>query len=130
MLNKHIYLSVDQAICDNKEEQQNYSLEFINSLIPSGMTEHRLCLKVGSIIVLLRNLDIQSGAYNGTRLTVKLLYEGIIVAKTISVSKKTILIPGIKLAPSDVNLPFVLQHRQFPVRLAHSMTINKAQGQT
>ena len=81
---QRIYLSVDQAICDNKEEQQNYPLEFINSLTPSGMPEHRLCLKVGSIIVLLRNLDIQ----NGTRLTVKLLYENIIVTTTISVNKK------------------------------------------
>ena len=107
---QRIYLSVDQAICDNKEEQQNYPLEFINSLTPSGMPEHRLCLKVGSIIVLLRNLDIQSGVCNGTRLTVKLLYENIIVAETISVHKKTISVPQIKLAPSDVNyLPFLLQ---------------------
>ena len=41
-----------------------------------------------------------------------------------------ILIPRIKLAPSDVSLPFTLQRRQFPVRIAYSMTINKAQGQT
>ena len=40
------------------------------------------------------------------------------------------IIPRIKLAPSDINLPFVLERRQFPVRLAYSMTINKAQGQT
>ena len=83
-----IYLSLDQAICDKKEEQQNYPLEFINSLTLSGMPEHWLCLKVGSIIVLLRNLDIQSDVCNRTRLTVKLLYENIIVAETISVNKK------------------------------------------
>ena len=35
-----------------------------------------------------------------------------------------------KLTPSDINLPFILEHCQFPVRLAYSMTINKAQGQT
>ena len=125
-----IYLSVDQAICDNKEEQQNYPLEFINSLIPSSMPEHRLCLKVGSIIMLLRNLDIQSGVCNRKRLTVKLLYENIIFAKTVSVNKKTLLIPWIKLSPSDVNLLFILQRRQFSVRLAYSITINKTQGQT
>ena len=27
-------------------------------------------------------------------------------------------------------MPFTLRHRQFPLRLAYSMTINKAQGQT
>ena len=35
-----------------------------------------------------------------------------------------------KLAPSDINFSFILEHCQFPVRLAYSMTINKAQGQT
>ena len=39
-------------------------------------------------------------------------------------------IPRIQLAPSDTGLPFVLSRRQFPLRLAYSMTINKAQGQT
>jgi hypothetical protein len=41
-----------------------------------------------------------------------------------------VLIPRIKLAPSDANLPFTLQRTQFSVRLAHSITISKAQGQT
>ena len=41
-----------------------------------------------------------------------------------------VLIPGIKLAPSDVNLLFTLERVQFPVRLTYSITINKSQGQT
>ena len=48
-----LYVSVDRVICDDEEEQQNYPLEFINSLTPSGMPEHRLFLKVGSIIMFL-----------------------------------------------------------------------------
>ena len=59
----------------------------------------------------------------------KELYNNLIVAETITI-KQTVLIPRIKLAPSDINLPFVLECRQFPVRLAYPMTINKAQGQT
>ncbi|UYV72080.1 hypothetical protein LAZ67_9001761 [Cordylochernes scorpioides] len=38
--------------------------------------------------------------------------------------------PKISLAPSDTNLPFILKRRQFRLRLAFAMTINKAQGQT
>ena len=79
--------------------------------------------------MLLRNLNVHSGLCNGTRLIVKELHDNLIVAETITI-KQTVLIPRIKLAPSDINLPFVLEHRQFPVRLAYSMTINKAQGQT
>ena len=41
-----------------------------------------------------------------------------------------VLIPKLKLAPSDANLPFVLQRIQFPIRLAYSITIIKSQGQT
>ena len=79
--------------------------------------------------MLLRNLNVHNGLCNGTRLIVKELHDNLIVAETIT-TKQTVLIPRIKLAPSDINLPFVLERRQFPVRLAYSMTINKAQGQT
>ena len=43
---------------------------------------------------------------------------------------KCILIPCIKLAPSDVSLPFTLERMQFPTGMAYCMTINKSQGQT
>ena len=39
-----------------------------------------------------------------------------------------VLIPRIKLASND--LPFSLHRVQLPLRLAYSVTINKAQGQT
>ncbi|GBM49541.1 hypothetical protein AVEN_108777-1 [Araneus ventricosus] len=41
-----------------------------------------------------------------------------------------VFLPGIKLATGDVNLPFVLNRRQFPLIPACVMTINKSQGQT
>ena len=72
---------------------------------------------------------MHSGLCNGTRLIVKELHDNLIVTETMTI-KQTVLIPRIRLAPSDINLPFVLERRQFPVRLAYSMTINKAQSQT
>lgn len=126
---QHVYYSTDRIIIDNEEESQNYPQEFLHSLTPSGMPEHRLCLKIGANIMLLRNLNINGGLCNGTRLVVHNLHDHLIDAVSISNSRH-VLIPRIKLAPSDVNLPFVLERRQFPVRLAYSMTINKAQGQT
>ena len=43
---------------------------------------------------------------------------------------KRVFIPRITLTPSDSVLPFTLRRRQFPVRAAFAMTINKSQGQT
>ncbi|GBO30387.1 hypothetical protein AVEN_273985-1 [Araneus ventricosus] len=41
-----------------------------------------------------------------------------------------VLLPRIKLATSDVNLPFVLNRRQSPLIPAYTITINKSRGQT
>jgi len=40
------------------------------------------------------------------------------------------MIPRIPLSPTDAGLPFTLKRRQFPVRPAFAMSVNKAQGQT
>ena len=40
------------------------------------------------------------------------------------------LIPRITLRPKDKEYPFEWTRRQFPVRIAFAMTINKSQGQT
>ena len=82
--------------------------------------------------MLLRNLDIKKGKCNGTRLIVKHLHGHIIEAEILTGTHKGeyVFIPRIKLAPSDVSLPFTLERTQFPIRLSYCMTINKAQGQT
>ncbi|XP_064638315.1 ATP-dependent DNA helicase PIF1-like [Lineus longissimus] len=127
-----IYHSSDSALCENPEEQTNYAMEFLNSLTPSGMPPHVLKVKVGAIIMLLRNLDIKGGLCNGTRLKVVALHPRTIHADILTGAhlNERVFIPRIKLAPSDANLPFTLQRYQFPIRLGYAITINKAQGQT
>ena len=39
-------------------------------------------------------------------------------------------IPCISITPSNLDLPFILQRLQFPVRLGFAMSINKSQGQS
>ena len=79
----------------------------------------------------LRNLVPSKSLCNGTRLTVKRLQHNIIEARVIDLhNSETILIPKIPVIPLDTNMPFKFQRRQFPVRLAFSITINKSQGQT
>jgi hypothetical protein len=126
------YVSADKAICDDETEANNYPIEFLNSLTPTGMPPHCLTLKPGAIVMLLRNINIKQGLCNGTRLTIRRLHEHIVDAEILTGAFKDqrVLIPRVKLAPSDVNLPFVLQRIQFPLRLSYCMTINKSQGQT
>jgi len=45
-------------------------------------------------------------------------------------SGNVLFIPRIPLSPTDAGLSFTLRRRQFPVRPAFAMTINKAQGET
>ncbi|TBU13529.1 PIF1-like helicase [Hamiltosporidium tvaerminnensis] len=106
------YLSTDSLISDDTDDVTNYSIEFLNSLTPFGTPLHALYLQKGAIIMLLRNLNTESGFFNGTRLIVYYIF-----------------LQRIDLT-SDAGLPFQLKRRQFPIRLAFAMIINKAQGQT
>nr|XP_047139013.1 ATP-dependent DNA helicase PIF1-like [Hydra vulgaris] len=96
------------------------------------MPVHCLKLKIGAVIMLLRNLDLKGGLCNGTRLMVRALHNNYIDGEVLTgvSAANRVFVPRVQLAPSDSNLPFTLKRRQFPVRLAYSMTINKSQGQT
>ena len=43
---------------------------------------------------------------------------------------KRVYIPRILLSPSESGLPLILRRRQFLIRLAYCITINKGQGQS
>jgi PIF1-like helicase len=130
--NAQEFLSADSVEDKDFVHQNLYPVEFLNTLTPSGTPPHRLILKVGVPIILLRNLNPAEGLCNGTRLIVRSLQKSVIDAEIITGSHigKRVFIPRIRIAPSDADLPFQLVRRQFPVRLAFVMTINKAQGQT
>nr|XP_032525562.1 fatty acyl-CoA reductase wat-like [Danaus plexippus plexippus] len=121
------FKSVDTVM--NQDDVINYPTEFLNSLELPGLPPHNLQLKVGSVVIMLRNIN-QPRLCNGTRLAVKRLMNNVIEATIIKGKYKgeDVLIPRIPMIPMD--LPFDFKRLQFPVRLAFAMSINKSQGQS
>ncbi|XP_008178766.1 uncharacterized protein LOC103307981 [Acyrthosiphon pisum] len=95
----------------------------------SRVRSHKLELKVGVPVLLMRNLDAPR-LCNGTRLRVTELGRHIVKARVLIGEAKgaNVIIPRILIKPN--NLPFNFKRLQFPLKVAFSMTINKSQGQT
>ncbi|XP_035831868.1 uncharacterized protein LOC110869885 [Helianthus annuus] len=130
------YLSSD-SLCPTEDindplHQDLYNPDVLNSVKVSGLPNHRLVLKLGVPVMLLRNIDQQNGLCNGTRLQITRLGKRVIEAEILSgsnVGSRT-YIPRISMIPSDKKIPFKFQRRQFPITVCFAMTINKSQGQS
>jgi len=109
-----------------------YPAEFLQQLNASGLPSTLLCLKVGSLVILLRNLDLGEGLCNGTRMVVLNVRRKMLQCRIINKDRrfrdKVVFIPRIRLSPNTEILPVPLKRLQFPVRLAFAMIINKSQG--
>lgn len=52
-------MSIDTVNTEKNEDIFNsIPIEFVNSLTPNGLPPHKLILKVGVIVILLRNLNL------------------------------------------------------------------------
>ena len=76
------YLSVDSL--EGVADPNMFEPEFLNSLNFSGIPPHRIVLKVGAPVIMIRNLNSDAGLCNGTRLRVVSLRERSIEATIMS----------------------------------------------
>ncbi|XP_016164481.1 uncharacterized protein LOC107607002 [Arachis ipaensis] len=127
------YLSFDttcQADENEDVQQEWFTPEFLNDIKYSGLSNHKLNLKSGVAIILLRNIDQTLGLCNGTRLIINELGSNVIGATVVTGRNIGDKISRMNLIPSDLGLPFKFQRRQFPLIICFAMTINKSQGQS
>ena len=127
----NILTSSDELI--NPDDLSRFNIEYLNSLNPSGLPTHRLFLKCGMPLMLLRNLNPKMGLCNGTRLIFHKVHGNHLLECSIvggEFNRRKVLIPRITLRPKDREFTFEWSRRQFPVRVCFAMTINKSQGQT
>ena len=107
MIGEHMaYLSSDSVEKLETIDSCHFSsltIEFLNSLTISGLPNHSIKLKVGSPIMLLRNLDQSEGLCNGTRLIVTRLASHVIAAEIISGKNigNKVYIPKMSISPSQ-----------------------------
>ena len=130
---KHTYYSLDTAHDQNSTNlDKSIPDEFINSLKPNGLPQHKLTLKIGAIVYLLQNSNRNAGLYNGTRLQItrmqkcNLLYQVIVGAR----SGEQICLPRLDFSQVKNELPFVMNRREFPIHFGYCITINRAHGQS
>ncbi|XP_016192477.1 uncharacterized protein LOC107633353 [Arachis ipaensis] len=111
---KKLYLSSDSICMDegNMESQLDlYGPELLNSINCSGLSPHKLILKVGVPMMLLRNIDQSSGLCNGTRIQVRKLGNHVIECEVLTSNNvgHIALIPRMNMIPTNETVPVRFQ---------------------
>ena len=130
-----IFHSADSLLNNNPDSAQGelmYPVEYLNSINCSGLPLAKLKLKIGCPLMVLRNINAGEDICNGSQGIVTQVGEHVIQVQLITGDHagSLIFVPPLGISPSDTQLPFEFEWRQFPVRLCFAMTINKAQGQS
>uniref|UniRef100_A0A915CWW6 ATP-dependent DNA helicase n=1 Tax=Ditylenchus dipsaci TaxID=166011 RepID=A0A915CWW6_9BILA len=133
------YVGIDHVI--SEEGTDLFALDYcnrlpenINKMTPPGMPPHRLDLKEGAVVMLMKNLDIKNGLVNGTRLQLLKLGEQVLTCRVLTGPQcgQTVCIPKVRFeygnSPGEIGVRW--SRLMFPVRVSFAISINKAQGQT
>lgn len=129
------YESTDTHVTDAdaaETDLDEFPAEVLRNIDLPSLPPSQLHLKIGTPILLLRNLTPPEGLCNGTRMVVTGLRRRCIEARILGGDwdGQLRVLPRIELTSADDSLGITIKRKQFPVRLCFAMTINKSQGQS
>lgn len=131
---ERLYYSVNRATMNGEigRDANDIDSEVLSSIESSSVPQSVLRLKVGCPVMLMRNLYPNQGLCNGTRLILTYLGNKCLKGRIISgnFAGNEVLIPRFSLSTQEKEFDFVLTRKQFPIRLAFAMSVNKSQGQS
>lgn len=88
---------------------------------------HELHVAVGTLVMLVRNIDSARGLVNGARFQITKLTDHVIYARYLFGFRKETTFAFVRMLATikDSKLPQIVRRIQFPLRVSYAMTINK-----
>lgn len=109
--------------CNEGGGENEYPIEFLNTLDVAGLPLAQLALKLGCPLMLLRNIDTTNGLCNRTRMILMAIKPRVLQCRVLGgkFAGRVVFIPRITIKPSNEDLPIPFTRHQFPVRLSTSL---------
>jgi ATP-dependent DNA helicase PIF1 len=125
-------LSTDSVV--DAAAASKYPIEVLNQISEPRLPPHKLALKEGCPVMLLRNLDPSKGLCNGTRLQVKSISRHVVFCTYLDRERAgpgapadgIVLLPSICCRSSEDGSFVEFNRKPFPIRVCFAITINRS----